>query len=710
MPKRVISLLLAVAFLLLSGCSGGSKMIEADKTIDLPDTGDISVSRFASENGYFYKNTGSGKGDLLYVLGVNIGLTGPHTDLSEADLSREVFDRWLDEIGETGANTVRAFTLMNPDFYGALYDYNKLHPDAPLSLIQGIWFPEYMLDDPGDALDPGETVRSAFIRSITETLDAVHGSSTDTAYGSRFPAIFDKDVSEFVTGYILGLEYPAEFVINTNEAHADEASYDGEYLFTADSSAPFEAFLAYVGDSLIKYETKTYSHQTPVSFLNQQSLDVMTHSSEPFPEESDAVSVDMRNIKAKDTFQAGLFASFDVYPYYPEFMDHQPEYLNYADEDGVKDNFRAYLYDLKASCDMPLLIAEYGLSTSRGVAHNGVCGYKEGGLGEREAAQLLKRMTTDISKAGCAGGLVFEWADEWFKRTWNEISFEPDDSAYRTHNLGSAEQSFGLIAFEDPAAVPDGDDSEWITVTGIDRTRTCVMYDDEYLHLLVSFPEGFDFERDRYYVPISITGEGSLSMGDVSFSSPADYVLVIDGKDNTRLLCDEFRDVFLFRQAYLRGIYGKDRQIAPRRGSGEYHDILSLIANEMYLPDEGVTLEPEIFTAGEMRYGNASPDSDDFDSLADFSVSHGKLEIRIAWNLLGVVNPRTKTCIGPLEGDSIIFTDFETIMIGAGAEGTIELVDTGFDGVGERELHERKKLSYFSVSEAFAQISEDISD
>ncbi len=75
------------------------------------------------------------------------------------------------------------------------------------------------------------------------------------------------------------------------------------------------------------------------------------------------------------------------------------------------------------------------------------------------------------------------------------------------------------------------------------------MYDDEYMHLLVSFPDGFDFDRDRYYVPISITGEGSLSMGDISFSSPADYVLVIDGEDGTRLLCDEFRDVFLFRQA-----------------------------------------------------------------------------------------------------------------------------------------------------------------
>ena len=704
---RLFALVLALCAVLSVSCS--DKKTEAyptpDRYIEMKDEGRVSYTFTAHENGYFYRRGESDRGELFYVKGVNIGLTEPLTDLSEADVSRETFAKWFEMIGAMNANAVRAFTVMNPGFYAALADYNEAHPGSELYLFQGIWFPEDLLYDPGDALDEGEIVRSSFKKAITETVDAVHGSSNYTAYGSLYPAIYSADVSKYVCGYILGLEYPSEFVTETNKKHTDEASFTGEYLQTTEAASPFEAFLCDVGDELIKYESSRYLNQTPVSFLSWQPLDVITHSAEPFKDECDSVSVDPDHVAARENYAAGLFAAMDVYPYYPEYMSLQREYVDYVDPEGTNDNYRAYLNDICEATKLPLLIAEYGLSTSRGVAHQGVCGYAQGGLSETEAAPLLARMTRDVAKSGCAGGLIFEWSDEWFKSTWNEVSYEPAEAALRSHDLGSAEQGFGLICHEDAAAIPDGNDSEWITSTGLEHTRICVKYDAEYMHLLISFPEGFDFENGTYYVPISVTGEGSRKMGDLSFDRETDYVLVIHGKDDTRLLCDAYRDVFDFRQTYLRAIYGKDAAVAPKKDTGDYHPIRMLTANSMDIFEDGTIRDPQTVETGKLRYGNADPSSPDFDSLADFCLAGEKLEVRIAWYLLGVVNARTRTCIGPLRGDKITFSEFENIYIGAGESGRIALSDANFTDLAEPSLTLRAKKTYDELGAVFAEIT-----
>ena len=386
-------------------------------------------------------------------------------------------------------------------------------------------------------------------------------------------------------------------------------------------------------------------------------------------------------------------------------MSLQREYVDYVDLEGTNDNYRAYLNDICEATKLPLLIAEYGLSTSRGVAHQGVCGYAQGGLSETEAAPLLAQMSRDVARSGCAGGLVFEWSDEWFKSTWNEMSYEPTEAALRTHDLGSAEQGFGLICHEDAAALPDGDESEWITSTGLEHTRICVKYDAEYMHLLISFPKDFDFENGTYYVPISVTGEGSRKMGDISFDRETDYVLVIHGKDDTRILCDAYRDVFDFRQTYLRAIYGKDAAVAPKKDTGDYHPIRMLTANSMDIFEDGTIRDPQTVETGKLRYGNADPSSQDFDSLADFCLAGEKLEVRVAWYLLGVVNARTRTCIGPLRGDKITFSEFENIYIGAGESGRIALSDANFTDLAEPSLTLRAKKTYDGLRGAFEEIT-----
>ncbi|MDD6095787.1 MAG: hypothetical protein PUC29_08605 [Clostridia bacterium] len=710
--KRLISVFLLIALIFsvipaFGGCKNREKSSypSVEKSVKLPESS-IDFDFFAASNGYFYRRTEGGS-DLYYVRGVNMGLTSALTDLSNPNVSYDTYLEWFGQIKEMNANTVRAFTVMNPDFYRALYDFNTDNPSSPLYLMQGIWFSEDLMYQLTDALESDKILINAFMRSVRETVDIIHGNSDYTVYGEFSPAVYDRDISEYVAGYILGLEYPADFVIETNASHPDEAEYSGDYLYTAASASPFEAFLCQVGDCLISYETENYSYQIPVAFLNWQTLDTLTHSNEPF-EEEDCVFVNTENIQKKASYASGLFAAVDVYPYYPEFMNHQKEYTDYRDENGDPDAFRAYIRDLKTQYSVPLLIAEYGLSTSRGVAHTSADGYNQGGLTETEQGEYCARMTKSIALEGCCGGLLFSWQDEWFKRTWNTVMYYPDDPTDRTHNLSSAEQGYGLLSFDVSEVFPDGDFSDWENTEYIDGTTVKVQYDADYMHILADLPEGFDFDNDTYYIPISVLGVGSnKSLEDgLSFDRSCDFLLKINGKENTRLLCDAYYDTFSYKYFVLKKVLEGEK---ASKNSGIYNRINTFISNEMYLPDDGETVPPKFCESGILRYGNANPDSDEYCSQADFYFSDGKVEIRIAWYLLNVVNSRLGVCIDELCGEEIGFTEFSDIYIGSGEKGEIKLSSAKYEPLGEINVASRLKKSYNNLQDILGEIKEKIS-
>src|SRR5262249_39562605 len=188
--------------------------------------------------------------------------------------------------------------------------------------------------------------------------------------------------------------------------------------------------------------------------------------------DNDGVSIDVEKIVPTSSTPAGTFASYHAYPYYPDFMNVDPAYLQAKDARGPS-NYAGYLRQLKQHhAGMPLLIAELGVPTSRGIAHHQPQGWNHGGLTEQQQGEIDARMMEDVRETGCAGGILFSWLDEWVKKNWLAIAFEvPWDDKKNWLNVLDPEENYGLLACKPGRdgwrIVIDGKGDDWRSVPSV---------------------------------------------------------------------------------------------------------------------------------------------------------------------------------------------------------------------------------------------------
>lgn len=724
--KSVTSVLLAAATALLAGCGqkeyeivdgNGNTVLNTDYTAPefhikettktSPDTGGVDVVFIADkEDRIFYRKDGETLRSF-YVSGVDMGLSAATTDMDNPNVPYETYLEWFAQIKEMHANTVRVFTEMPPQFYSALLDYNTQHPEDPLYLMHGIWFPEnYMWDYPMEAFDEDEVVIRAFEKSAREICNVVHGNCKGITYGRQQNVDYSYDVSEWLVGYILGLEWSADFVDATN-AHTDMAAFEGEYLKTSADAAPFEAFLCRIGNTLIAHETENYGSQTPVAFLNWMTTDPLTHTNEPYPEE-DQAAVDTENILATDLYVAGLYAALDIYPYYPEFINYQPEYVGYTDPlTGRQNNYKAYLLDLKEAYSVPVIVAEFGVPTSRGVASESILGYNQGGLTEQEQGMYVSNMIVDIASSGYAGSLIFSWQDEWFKQTWNTFRYGARNPATRTPNVMSAEQNYGILAMlpgAEDTVVVDGDAAEWTDADVVMESSAATLSakaDEGYLYLYAKLKGRKTFDNTKLFIPVSTLGIGSetYKAENLTFDAPADFIVCLDGKEESKVLADEYYDFFQYRYGWIMGWVITDNNFGVRN-TGEYVTQRQWVTGELELPETGETVPPIIKESGRLLYGTTDPKSKAYNAIADFIYKKNVAEIRIPWYLLNVLNMREGVCINDFMKDNAEGTaSFSQVLVGAGLNGdSLTLQPVNIEPKDASEYHTRLKRSYETIS------------
>ena len=666
------------------------------------------MSKVDSQSFYIYKDKQWKK---EFVKGVNLGAAKPGYFPGEFGITKADYTRWFQYISDMNANTIRVYTILKPDFYNALYEFNQ-NTDKPLYLIQGVWMNEENIAKYKDAFNP--EIANNFMTDMETTIDVLHGNKEIKRNPGYAYGVYDRDVSPYVLGYVLGIEWDPEFVKSTNEKNNEKDQYDGTYLYSEDAS-PFEIFLCETGDHAITYETDNYSAQKPVSFTNWVTTDMLAHPNEPLSNE-DMVSVNMEKIKIKNTYKAGIFASYHIYPYYPDSMNYQKDYINYKDKNGKINTYRAYLKDLKKEHTMPVLVAEFGVPSSRGKAHENIpMGFNQGNISEKAQGEMDAAMLKDIYEEGYAGGLVFSFQDEWFKRTWNTMDLDLPDRRPYWNNQQTNEQHFGLLAFdpgeEESTCYIDRDIGDWTNESPLssqDGTELYVKSDDTYVYFMIKSAQ-FNIEKDSLVIPIdTIANQGNLNLGEFRFERDADFIITIHGKDKSKILVDPYYDSFQY-------IYGAQLGMIPveksfhLKNSGEFVPIYLCLNKELYLPEDKAAIPFQRYETGELTYGDANPSSSGYNSLADFCVKENHIEIRIPWQLLNVMDPSTKMIMNDLHLDGIKPTKIQGIYAGAGIGGgngqirDIKMNLYSWNDWDAPIYHERLKSSYYILKDAFAE-------
>ncbi|MEG2017292.1 MAG: hypothetical protein RR128_02390, partial [Clostridium sp.] len=687
-------------------------LVHYNGNLYIPYEGEIqSLSKAEGENLWIDEGNGYKIFDLR---GVNLGLGKPGKFATEYSISKEEYLRWFEQIQEMGANVIRTYTLAHEEFYEAFYEYN-VNNDNPLYLIHGVWVDDYMLNSHRNAFD--DEFYKEFLNSCKDIVDVIHGRLKNSGFNNIGSQSYDKDISPWVYGYIVGVEWESDIVAFTNETGPQLPQYEGEYMRT-ENAGNFEIFLATIGDEMIGYETNKYGTQRTLAFANWPTTDPFEYPEKILIESAKYAQIDVDNIKSTDKFISGQYASYHIYPYYPDF-------LRYVDP-TIENTYLDYLTKINEHHEIPVVISEFGVPSSRGMAayeDKGSLGRNQGMLSEDEQGAAIISMYEDIKTAGSAGGIVFIWQDEWFKRTWNTMEGVDLENGAFWSNYQTNEQCFGLLTFdpgkEQSICYVDGDKEDWKeedVVLEEEEYKLSMKYDEKFMYFLVE-KDGFDIKANKLYIPMDITPK----TGTTILSSPyelqtnkgTDFVISINGEEDSRVLVQDRYDFIEIMYGDLNGALAYENP--PKKDSTVFSPIrlplneLNYLNNDMPISFEEFDLnndkhtkQAQTYETGKLTYGNANPSSGEFNSLADFCGGEGFVEIKLPWQLLNFSDPsEMKIHDDYYERYGVEYIKINEMNVGVG-DGTklIEMEPFNLKKLGGNpKYHERLKESYYMLKD-----------
>ncbi|MGM0646889.1 MAG: hypothetical protein ACQESZ_00720 [Bacteroidota bacterium] len=635
----------------------GPPVLEAMTYEELTALSKESVSYFQTKGDYFQQLTvgyqqSNPHWETLLVKGVNLGLALPGKFPAEFALTFEQYMQWFVKIGRMNANIIRVYTILPPEFYEAFAQYNLNHQDHPLFLLHGVWAKEPPDHDYKDVAYTNE-----FKREIRDALDVLHGNAVLEPETGKASGVYATDVSRYLAGLVLGREWEPNGVFITNQKHQDDHYY-GDFVSLVEGNA-MEVWLAEIMDFTARYQTQIYKKQYPLSFVNWLPLDPMYHNTEIIENEkvrefdNDLESVHFERFNTSELFAPGLFASYHVYPYYPDYIYLKDEYAQAKNTQGRNDNYFGYLKDLKSRHEgMPLIIAEYGIPDSRGNSHQTPLGYDQGGHNELEQAEISMQLTRDIFQTGCAGAVYFEWTDEWFKHNWLVMDFEkPFHNRKLWHNIENPEQNFGILALESQKHMMDGDFSDWKGELQKSK-HLSVQFDADpaYFYLASKFDQ-LDFRKQNLYIAIDTyskeKGDHQLPFLDKYFDRGFEFLIEIVNPDSANIFVDEpysvFTDIYNDHIPVYRSKKNANGLFIPQY----------MLTNRGRMSITGEYFDSLLLNRSPLIHGNSQkPESSNADWFWNSQTK--QLEMRLTWHLLNVSDPANHYVLDDKEGTSDI--------------------------------------------------------
>jgi hypothetical protein len=649
----------------------------------------------------------------ILAKGVNLGVALPGKFPAEFPEDEGLYRDWIAKMRAMNANVVRLYTLLPPAFYAALAAENRAHPQAPVRLVQGVWAE---LPPDSDFTDAGWG--DDFAAEIRRVIDAVHGNIEVAPRPGHASGRYDSDVSAWLLGFILGREWepyaveafehrrPALVPLSggsppppaPRRAWSGSPVFEGTYVRTIAVSKerpPVErtgtsrealrtgAWIASTLEIAAEHLARLYGESWPLAFTNWPTLDPLDHPTEATRAEEDAIlaslgrprkpdkgfiydndawSLDAERMTATAAWPAGLFASYHAYPYFPDFMILDPGYLAARDAEGP-NAYAGYLRELvRHHAGRPVLIAEFGVPTSRGVAHRQRQGFHHGGHDERSQARIDARLYRTIRETGCAGGIVFAWLDEWFKHSWLFQDLElPRERKPLWLNVLDPEEHFGILA-ADPASasiVLDGKTNDWKGIAPYFAPR-----DGAIKALYATADEAYLYLRlDTSLEGLKQMGRGTPRPRGLSSWTIWIGIDTYDRARGDRRLPGVDTPVripggleFALQLGHGQLLVDAPYDIGSHRNEGPYASVANsegrFIPMQVEIRMERVGRDGTIYPAQKaemstLQRGSTDPDLPRWHSLGDFEVdpATGTWEIRIPWGLLNVTDPSSRRVV-----------------------------------------------------------------
>ncbi|HJV22853.1 MAG TPA: tetratricopeptide repeat protein [Holophagaceae bacterium] len=607
-----------------------------------------------------------GRWQPLFLKGINLGAALPGKYPSQFP-DEATYRTWIAEMAELGVNCLRVYTVHPPHFYQVLREHNARAQAAgkpPIWLIHGVWTELPPEDDFRDPAWYGE-----WKQEMRNVVDLLHGHANLQPRPGHSSGAYRADVSPWTLAIILGREWEPFSLEAFHAKYPGTSDWQGRFVGIQGGTA-IEVFMADAMEAMLAYEHDTYHAQRPMAYTNWPTLDPLTHPTEATKVEelawrkklglpvdklqireydNDAFGLDMQKVTEGKELKAGLFASYHAYPYYPDFINLDPGYRQGRDAVGP-NNYAAYLDELvKHHTKHPVVISEIGVPSSRLAAHWQPQGFTHGGQDEVAQGEQDVRFLQNIHAAGGAGGILFAWIDEWFKKNWLVIEFEePLDRKPLWYNVQDAEENYGLIGMRPgtggPTILIDGKAEDWEKVPVYQQGQGMTLKlkaDEGWLHVGLFLDNGLpDWSKEAFLLGLD-TYDPALGSHQLPWGVPLrseaglESVVLFHGGGDTALYLDEPYDLFTHRYSrpYRTLAHEGGSFLMPRTES-----------NRDRVGRDGTRFPGHQQEIGWLRRGTQDRKDPAFDSRSEWIEGRlpdgrGFLEARLPWGLMNVTDP-----------------------------------------------------------------------
>ncbi len=505
----------------------------------------------------------------LDIKGFNLSAVMPGSQAYDYTRDITTYSEFLSELKGMGGNCIRADDLLAPEFYRALYQYNRANPGKTIYLMQTISPADNIVSESyGNRLGMEQLKKN-----IEHVEEAIHGNATVPKEGSRNGGVYIDDVSPYLLGYIVKFDNSAGVVQALNGKNP-KYTYDGAYVSSSGNCA--EGIMAALCDYAFSYHEREYGYMAPIGAVGNAAL----LPGLPWTPVSQSSLFNVNGLKASKAAEGYFFLSYALQPSDLDFLNNTDAFSGYHDDQGSLP-YGGYIKAVKdIESSYPILIDGMGLPTNVNAFQKET---SVNGLSESDQGNGLVRMLEAVKRENFLGALISDLDDQWCVSSQGPYNIPKGDKPLWQDATDPLENR-GILALE-----PAPPEKIGLTLTDTGRMKELQLsINDKYIYATIALNNDINYDIEQLMVGLDtyLRNNGEYRYDPSYFAtslSGMEYLIKFEGKNSAGLYClpayDKSKDSYASRESYK----GNFNYIAPLKygsfdsSDGEFYQTGSTI-------------------------------------------------------------------------------------------------------------------------------------